>query len=386
MKGSTDIVLRIGGGAMPFALLVFRNLIRQKIRTGLTVLGITIGITAVVALGIITESAKASTVELLRAGGSDFAVGRHGSADLTLSVVTADDLEKVRGYDEVEHASGVLLAFSRVGSNPFFAQLGIDPADLDFFDLPVSEGRRLAPGAKDEIMLGPEAAKQLDAGVGDMVEVREQTLRVVGIYRTGTVYLDGGAVLPISTVWEYERKEGLYTLVYVRAQEGADLEALTARIEAEHPDLATLRGLEDVGDVDQGIEIIDAVNLGITILAIFIGGIAVMNTMVMAVFERTREIGILRAVGWRTRRILQMILGEALLLCMVGAVFGSALAVLLTRFITLFPTIRAFISPEYTPEVFIRGIIVGVSVAVLGAIYPAFRAARFSPAEAIRYE
>jgi len=371
---------------MPFALLVFRNLIRQKIRTGLTVLGITIGITAVVALGIITNSAKASTLELLQAGGSDFAVGRHGSADLTLSVLAAEDLEKVRSYSEVEHASGVLLAFSRVGSNPFFAQVGIDPEDLDFFDLKVVEGRRLAPGAEDEIMLGTEGVKQLDAAVGDLVEVREKTLRVVGIYRTDAVFLDGGGVLPISTLWELERKEGLYTLLYVKVESGTDLDALTARIEAEHPDLATLRGLEDVGDVDQGIQIIDAVNLGITILAVFIGGIAVMNTMVMAVFERTREIGILRAVGWRTRRILQMILGEALLLCMIGAVFGSALAVLLTRFITLFPAIRAFLSPEYTPEVFIRGIAVGVIVAVLGAIYPAFRAARFSPAEAIRYE
>ncbi|MGB6837418.1 MAG: ABC transporter permease [Dehalococcoidia bacterium] len=371
---------------MPFVLLVFRNLIRQKIRTALTVLGITVGITAVVALGIITNSAKASVVEMLKAGGSDFAVGRRGVSDLTFSTLAAGDLEKVASYPEVVHASGVLLALSQVGSNPFFVQLGIDPDDLDFFDLPIVEGRRLTPGAGDEIMLGSEGAKQLDAGVGDVVEVHEKELRVVGIYRTDSVYLDGGSALPISTVQEYERKEGLYTLLYVEAKPGTDLDALTARIEAEHADLATLRDVGDFGEVDQGLKFLDAANLGISILAVFIGGIAVMNTMVMAVFERTREIGILRAVGWRTRRILQMILGEAVLLCMIAAVFGSALAVLLTRFITLLPAIRALISPEYTPDVFIRGIIVGVSVAVLGAIYPAFRAARLSPAEAIRHE
>ncbi len=138
--------------------------------------------------------------------------------------------------------------------------------------------------------------------------------------------------------------------------------------------------------MDQGLKIFDAINLGITLLAVFIGGIAVMNTMVMAVFERTREIGILRAVGWRTRRILQMIVGEALLLCLIAAVLGSALAVLLTHFIVLLPAIRAFLSPEYTPGVFIRGILVGAGVAVLGAIYPAYRAARLLPAEAIRHE
>jgi putative ABC transport system permease protein len=371
---------------MPFLLLVFRNLIRQKIRTGLTVVGISIGIAAVVALGIITSSLKSSAGQLLTAGGSDFAIGRQGSSDLTFSTLTASDRQKVENYPEVAHVSGVLLAFSKVGSNPYFAQMGIDPNDLDFFDLPLVEERQLAPGSRNEIMLGPEAAEQLNARVGDQVEVRGETLTVVGIYRTGAVYLDGGGVLPVSTVWEYERKEGLYTLLYIRVKPGTDVAALMARIKADHPDLATLRGVGDIGDVDQGLQILDATNLGVSILAIFIGGIAVMNTMVMAVFERTREIGILRALGWRTRRILEMILGEALLLCIISAVVGSVVAVLLTRFIVLLPAIRAFLSPEYTPDVFVRGILVGVGVAVLGAIYPAYRAARFSPAEAIRYE
>ncbi len=148
---------------MPFALLIFRNLIRQKIRTGLTVLGISIGITAVVAMGIITSSTKTTTLELLRAGGSDFAIGRNGSSDLTFSTLTAADLQKVENYPEVAHASGVLLAFSKVGSNPYFAQVGIDPNDLAFFDLPIVEGQRLAPGTRDEIMLGTEAAKPTGA-------------------------------------------------------------------------------------------------------------------------------------------------------------------------------------------------------------------------------
>jgi len=371
---------------MPFVLLILRNLLRQKIRTSLTVLGMSIGITAVVALGIITHSVEVSASELLTVGSSDFSVGRKGSADLTFSTLTREDLRKVEAFPEVEHVSGVLLAFSRVGSNPYFQQVGIDPADLAYFETPLLEGELLSAGSLDDIMLGADAADQLGAGVGDAVDVREHSFRVVGIYRMGATYLDGGAILPIARLWQIERKEGLYTLLYVRAHEGADVEALAARIEAKHGDLATLVGLEDISEVDQGLQILDAANLGITILAIFIGGIAVMNTMVMAVFERTREFGILRAVGWRTRRILQMVLGESLLLCLIAAAFGSLLAVLLTRLIVLVPTIEAFISPDYTADVFLRGLVVGVSVALLGALYPAYRAASFSPAQAIRYE
>lgn len=371
---------------MSFVLLIFSNLMRQKIRTGLTVLGISIGITTVVALGIFVNSAKAATEELLKAGGADFAVGRAGSADLTFSTLTAEELTDLRAFPEIEHVSGVLLALSKVGSNPYFFQFGVEPDDLGFFSAPLEEGRNLATGSTNEIMLGDEAASQLDAAVGDEIEVRDHTFTVVGIYHTGATTIDGGGILPLVTVQEYERKQGLVTLAYVNVKPGTDIGALTAQIEDDHPNLATLAGLSDVGDVDQGVEVLDAVNLAITLLAVFIGGIAVMNTMVMAVFERTREFGILRALGWRTRRIIQMVLGESVLLCLMAAVFGSLLAVLLTRLIVLFPTVRAFISPEYTADVFLRGLAVGIGVALVGAIYPAFRAARLSPAQAIRYE
>jgi putative ABC transport system permease protein len=371
---------------MPFILLALRNLLRQKIRTGLTVLGMSIGITAVVALGVITHSVLQATGDLLTAGGSDFAIGRAGSADLSFSILTEDHLEAVQAYEEVDHVVATVIVYSRVGSNPFFAQFGVRAEDLPYFDLPLKEGRPLAAGATDEVMLGDKAADQLGAGIGDTVAIRDITFTVVGIFDTGAILLDGGAALPLETVWDYEDKQGQYTLFYVRAKPGVDVQALADRISDENPELATLVSVDDVGQVDQGLEILDAVNLGITILAVFIGGIAVMNTMVMAVFERTREFGILRALGWRTRRILQMVLTESLLLCLIAAVFGSVIAVLITEAIVLVPTIEAFISPEYTWQVFARGLAVGVGVALLGALYPAYRAARFAPAQAIRYE
>lgn len=371
---------------MPFFMLIFRNLLRQRIRTLLTAVGISLGITTVVALGVVTNSFKATAEDILRAGGADFAIGQSGSADLTFSTLTQEQLEDVAAYPEVDHAVGVLLAISRVGSNPFFVQLGIEPTDLEHFDVPLVEGRHLAPGATNEILLGQEGASQLGKELGDSVELKDRRFTVVGIYRTGNVWEDGGAMLPLATVQEYERKNGLFTLIYVKARPGADLDQLTARIEEAHPELATLRTVSDFSEVDQGLEIMDAANLAISFLAVFIGGIGVMNTMVMSVMERTREFGILRAVGWRQRRVLQMVLGESVILCLIGAAIGSILAVIFTRAILIFPVVRSFLEPEYTPEVFIRGLVVGVAVALLGALYPAIRAVRLSPIQAIRYE
>ena len=183
---------------MSFLRLIFSNLLRQKTRTTLTVVGISIGITAVVALGVITESVKQASAELLTVGASDFAVGRAGSADLTFSTLTDRDLETLRTYEEIEHVTGLLMSFSGVGSNPFFVQAGIDPADLEYFELPLLEGREIAPDAPNETMLGKQASEQLSAGVGDSVEIRDRTFEVVGIFESGAIMLDGGAVMPLA--------------------------------------------------------------------------------------------------------------------------------------------------------------------------------------------
>src|SRR5512136_1376912 len=179
---------------MPFFMLIFRNLLRQRIRTLLTAFGISLGITTVVALGVVTNSLKATAQDILTAGGSDFAIGQSGSADLTYSTLTQEQLQAVATYDGVEHATGILMAVSRLGSNPYFVQMGINPSDLDYFQVPLVTGRRLAPDAPSEILLGQEAASQLKKKVGDTVEVKDELFLVVGIYRTGNTVEDGGGM------------------------------------------------------------------------------------------------------------------------------------------------------------------------------------------------
>jgi putative ABC transport system permease protein len=371
---------------MSFVTLILKNLLRQRTRTTLTTLGISIGITTVIALGVVADGLKASTGDLLTLGGAEFIVAQKGAADFTFSTVTTEEWQQLATVPGVERATGILIHVTRVGSNAYFMTLGIRPDQLAANPPRLVAGTLLSPAAEHEIVLGSRAADDLGVGVGDAVTIDTQRFTVVGIYRTGVRIQDSGGYAPLTAVEELTGRTGVVTAVYISVAPGADAAAVKREIEARFEQLAAIGDVSEVGEVDQGIQIIDAANLAISLLAVGIGAIGVMNTMVMSVYERTREIGILRAVGWSGRRILQLIVGEALLLCGVAAVVGTALGILASRAVLLVGTIEAFLVPQYHAEVFVRALVVAVAVALAGAAYPAFRAVRLTPMEALRYE
>ena len=371
--------------SLSFLGLILKNLFRQRVRTGLTVLGISLGITTVVTLGVVTSSLKTASGEIIHFGGSDFMVAQEGAADLSFSVVPESDAAALAQLPDVSRVQVALFHVTRIGSNPFFFMLGLKPADVRVNPPPLVAGTALSDDPQD-VMLGERAASDLGVGVGDSVVLDDRQFTVVGIYRTVSLYEDGGAFAALATVQELAAKSGVVTAVFVSARPGVDPKDLAAEIEDTFPNLATIADVSEYGKVDQGITILDAANLAISILAVGIGAIGVMNTMVMSVFERTREIGILRAVGWSGERILRMILGESLLLCLVAMIVGSFVGFAATQALLLVDTIRSLLQPEYTVAVFLRGLIVAVVVAFAGAAYPAFRAVRLTPMEALRYE
>jgi putative ABC transport system permease protein len=371
---------------MSFLSLVSRNLFRQRMRSVLTVVGISVGITIVVALGSITGGVRQTVGGWLRLGDSDFVVARKGSADFSFSTVSEDEWRQLEGMDGVERAMGALVRVTRHGSNPYFILIGVRPSNLAQAPPELVSGRLPRQGSTDEVILGSRAAAGDDAAPGSAVTIDEERFLVVGVYRSDDVMTDSGAYAPLETVREIARTPGVVTGVWVKASPGTDAAALASTVEERFPTLVAVSGVNDFGKVDQGIAIMDALNLAVSTLAVVLGAIAVMNTMIMAVFERTREFGILRAVGWRGSRIMRLVLTEALLLCLVAAVVGTALGVLATRGVMLIEAVQGFLEPTYTLDVFLRAVVIAFAVGLVGAVYPAYRAVRLSPMEALRHE
>ncbi len=176
-------------------------------------------------------------------------------------------------------------------------------------------------------------------------------------------------------------------MVLVEAKEGADVPQLAKQVEKKFEgNLIAITSVSEFKAIDQGLEIINTASWAISLLAIFIGGIGVMNTIMMSVFERTREIGILRALGWKGRRVLSLILGESFLIGLGAVLAGIILGIVAIQLILLVPAAKSFLKPSYSLIVFERAILVGILVSLMGGLYPAYRATKFLPTEALRHE
>jgi putative ABC transport system permease protein len=125
---------------------------------------------------------------------------------------------------------------------------------------------------------------------------------------------------------------------------------------------------------------------GISILAIAVGGVSVLNTMLMSVLERTREIGVLRALGWRRRRVLGLVVQESLILAELGGAAGVLVAFGLSALLRALPMIGESMLADWAPAVFLRAVAVATLLGLVGGLYPAYRATRLQPIEALRYE
>lgn len=372
---------------MSFAALVLHNVTVKKLRLALTALAVAIGVLAVVSLGVVTHSLEASDLALLKTGQADFTIAQKGVADLLSSSIDARSLARIRTEPGMAGVTGVLIGTERLNAaNPQFLEIGIDPAELTAFGVTVVAGRPFAASATSELMLGWKAAENLGLHAGDTLRVGDQTYRIVGIYSTGQALGDTGAMLPLAWFQTYQRQPSQYTLLFAVITPGASVTAVQARIDRDFPQLVTVRTLQQFGRADRSLSLILAADRGATVLALVIGAIVVMSAMTMSFIERTREFGVLSAVGWTRRRVAAMIMSEALLIGLIGAAAGLALSVLAVLAVQQLPALTGILDPVYTADIFGRALYTAAAMVLLGGFVPAIRAALARPMEALRHE
>jgi putative ABC transport system permease protein len=176
------------------------------------------------------------------------------------------------------------------------------------------------------------------------------------------------------------------TLVFVKVAPGYRIGEVEKRITYAHPELTTIRTVTQFGRADRNLVFLKAAATGSTILAVVIGAIVVGNTMMLSLFERTREFGLLRAIGWTRTRVVSLLLGEGMVLAVVGAAVGVGLSYLVTSILQALPQLAGVLHSNYTSEAFWRGLYTGLGMTILGTLYPALRAGFLAPLQALSHE
>ena len=368
---------------MTWGGLVLKNLLRRKARTALTVAGVAIGVGLIVALLSITAGVKETANDLIHIGRSDFGLFQQGASDLTRSVLPESLYAKVKADPGVADAAEIFVLVDRVEGQEEFLLFGYVPGQFTERRLVVTAGHR-AQGR--EAMLGDQAAEALHLGPGDLLRVGKRAFPIAGVYHSGDRFVDLGAVLPLTVVQSLAQRPHEITTIGVTVKPGSTPKAVADRLEQKFSGATAVLEPGQAVRIDTSSRLLVTAGWIFSLLALIIGGIGVTNTMAMSVFERVREIGIMRAVGWTSVRIAALIVSEALGICLIalglGLLGGWVAAVLLTRNSSLSSLAHA----DFTGGVFAWGLAFALGVGLLGAVYPTVRAIRLAPIEALRRE
>lgn len=372
---------------MSFRWLIWHNVWSKKTRSFLTAMAVAIGVMTVVVLGIVTDSLRVTAAGVLRVGAADFTIAQKGVNDILGSALTETLLERVRKTDGIRTVTGVLLDTEKLDADhPLVVEVGIAPEDLKPFGVQLADGRAFSADADDEVMVGIHLAQDLGVEVGDRIHLADADMKIVGVFNTGNTFGDSTVMFPLAPFQAHERQPGGLSLFFVKVDEGADVERVKAAVEADSPLLVAISSLMDFGRADRSYQLITAADRAATVVAIAVGAVFVMNAMVLSLVERYREFGILRALGWSRRRVVALVFGEAMIIAFVGAGLGVGLAFVVIRVLENLPTLRGILKPTFESWVFGRALLTATGVTVVGALYPALRAAQLSPQEAMRRE
>lgn len=364
--------------------LAGENALRNPRRTGATASALMIGLAVVSAVGVLASSLSATNDELVdRQFTSDFLVQTPFFQGFNPEY--GNQMEQVDGVAEVSRQQGVPVSVQVDRRPERTFVFAVDDAFFDIYDLTMASGS--ASLGKDQVLLSEDFARDLDAGVGDTVDVEfpggtTLPLEVAGVVAESPV--PSAATVPLSVLAEAGVTRSDSSLA-VDLADGADRAEVKQQLEdvvADLPILAVQDKEEFKELISQQVNLLLGMIYGLLALAVVIAVIGIVNTLGLSVLERTREIGLLRAIGLSRRKLRRMITLESVAIAVLGAVLGMALGLLIGV------VLREALKDDLTVLALPLGslaafLVVAVLFGVLAAIVPAVRASRMKVLDAI---
>ncbi len=399
-------------------------LFHSKLRSWLTIIGIVIGVGAVVGIISLGDAMQAqvqsrlSTMDLssititpgysrAQSAGPGFHFGGGTATDVQL---TDRDIDALRGIEGIMYISGQISgreSISYNGENATLSITGVDPQVWKYMNsLEVGSGRLLEPADNYVAVIGSGVASGIyekDIGINQIITINGKSVRVVGVLKEEGGGGDRQIYMPINAAINVitDTKKDVYDSIQVKAQSVDVVDTVSTEIEKK---LMISRHINKKDDQDFTVttlksmastvtSMISSMSLflgAIAAVSLIVGAVGIANTMFTSVLEKTKEIGTMKAIGAKNRDILMIFLFNSAMVGLVGGVFGVILGALLSA---LFPMIGVTMmrggggtSISLSPSLMAYGLILAVLIGVISGVVPAYRASKLKPVDALRYE
>ncbi len=381
------------------AKLAVRNTLRRGRKSWITVIGVFIGIAAVVSLVSLGQGLElAITQEFEELGANQVIVtGNVDESDL-------DVVERVIGVDTTAGAYSATQTVSFRGEEQDINVVGANLNNFNNFfrglPLTLEDGRTLRGPDRRSTMIssGLEDQYERDIGLGDQLQIDGDSYRVQGIYSTGAPEYQNSMIIDIDQVRDLEDVDDDLSQIIAVIQPGFTQEEVRGNIEEG---LRRDRGLQE-GDEDFNVtipqDILDALTniinvvqgivVGLASIALLVGGIGIMNTMYMSINERTQEIGVLKAIGASKKNIRMLFLMEAGLIGFIGGLIGIIIGIGISEAAVYLVTTYSdtLITSGYDAPLLIGALTFSTLLGLVSGYLPSRQASNLKPADALRYE
>ena len=365
-----------------------RNLARHKFRSVLAIIGIVIGVLAITALGILGNSVRLSASEQLCMIGNELVVYPYGE-----KIISEDNFKEIK--KSASDAIPIKLKADKVvlnGESKVVTIYGMRSEDIPEL-LEKADGQFLKHGSLN-CLVGSRLADNYELRVGERAAIKSQKPRIVGILKERGVGFDispDNAIIVSDKMFSSLYNSSGYNSVIVKVDKIEDVEEVREEIEDRLNKREKVVMVMELKMIVEGIKsvfnTISIFLLGIGAISLVVAGVSILNVMIMSTVERTKEIGVMRAIGTSKSGILRMFLFESLILGVIGGVIGALFGFGIGFLVDVLVLKEAsyLFAPSSILYIFL-GIAFGIGTSVISGLYPAWRASRLKPIEALRYE
>jgi putative ABC transport system permease protein len=394
--------------------LVFLNFVHRKLRSWLTIIGIFIGITAIVALISLSQGFRNAINEQFEMIGSDKIIitTKAGFFGMGSSLVLTDrDLEAIRETPGVLEAAGFVFKIAPVIFEKEIKYIYITGVPTDnskeildeMQNIKVSSGRNLLEGDRKKALVGHYLCNKnlfkKNIKIGDKLIINNEVFEVIGCLETfGNRQDDMNIMIPLSDAKIVLNEPEKYFEIVLKVSDASEIEKVSENVEKKlrkthnvkkgEEDFSIQTSQDIMRSMNTVLLIVQIVFLGVASISLLVGGVGIMNTMYTSVLERTKDVGVMKAVGAKNSDILKLFIIESGLLGLTGGIIGAVFGILIAKSIEILAILyfgTMLLKAKISFVLIFGSILFAFLLGVVSGVTPALQASKLKPTEALRF-